>query len=93
MPDRIRRVLNDLVLLSQTLSGSERERILETIDRFRHCVEEDKVLVEFRGDGERAQATSASIKEPSSSGGIPPSRGPRLPCPGGGKWPGGVGDL
>jgi hypothetical protein len=45
MPDRIRRVLNDLVLLSQTLSGSERERILETIDRFRHCVEEDDNLI------------------------------------------------
>ena len=27
----------------------------------------DMALVEFRGDGERAQATSASIKEPSNA--------------------------
>jgi diaminopimelate decarboxylase len=34
MQDQIRKALNDLLFLSQTLSGSERERILETIELF-----------------------------------------------------------
>ena len=61
MQDQIRRAIIDLTLLSQTVSCSERIRVLETVNRFR------KALVGFRGDGERAQATSASIKEPSKA--------------------------
>jgi hypothetical protein len=41
MQDRIRKVLSDLDFLSRTLSGTERERILETISLFRGCDEQD----------------------------------------------------
>ena len=41
MQDRIRQALDDLASLSQTVSGSEREQVLKTIERFRHFDEED----------------------------------------------------
>jgi len=41
MQDQIRRAIIDLILLSQTLSCSERIRILETVNRFRNIVEEN----------------------------------------------------
>jgi hypothetical protein len=41
MQDQIRKALNDLLILSQTLSGSERERILETIELFGDLCEQD----------------------------------------------------
>jgi hypothetical protein len=41
MQDQIRRAIIDLTLLSQTLSCSERIRVLETVNRFRNIVEED----------------------------------------------------
>jgi hypothetical protein len=41
MQDRIRKVLSDLDALSHTLSGTERERVLETIGLFRGCDEQD----------------------------------------------------
>ena len=41
MQDQIRQALDDLVLLSQTLSTHDRQRVLKTIERFRNIVEED----------------------------------------------------
>ena len=41
MQNQIRRAIIDLTLLSQTLSCSERIRVLETVDRFRNIVDED----------------------------------------------------
>jgi hypothetical protein len=41
MQDQIRRAIIDLTLLSQTLSCSERIRVLETVDRFSNIVDED----------------------------------------------------
>ena len=41
MQDQIRKALNDLLILSQTLSGFERERILETIELFGDLCEQD----------------------------------------------------
>jgi hypothetical protein len=41
MQDRIRQALDDLALLSQTLSAHDQQRVLKTIERFRDIVEED----------------------------------------------------
>jgi hypothetical protein len=41
MQDQIRQALDDLTLLSQTLSTHDQQRVLETIERFRNIVEED----------------------------------------------------
>ena len=41
MQDQVRQALDDLTLLSQTVSGFEQERVLGTIDRFRNILEED----------------------------------------------------
>ena len=41
MQDQIRQALDDLVLLSQTLSTHDQQRVLKTIERFRNIVEED----------------------------------------------------
>ncbi|QQP93177.1 hypothetical protein IGS68_29000 (plasmid) [Skermanella sp. TT6] len=41
MQDHVRQALADLISLSQTLSGSEQERILETIERFKDFDEQD----------------------------------------------------
>ncbi len=45
MQDRIRQALDDLALLSQTVSGSEREQVLKTIEHFRHFAEEDDYII------------------------------------------------
>jgi len=45
MQEQIRQAIIDLVLLSQTLSSSERGRILETVDRFRSIVDEDDYAI------------------------------------------------
>ena len=58
MQDQIRQVLCDLILLSQTLSTHDQQRVLKTIERFRNIVEEDdhsivlyeKLFVETDGD-------------------------------------------
>ena len=58
MQDQIRQALHDLVLLSQTLSTHDQQRVLKTIERFRNIVEEDdhsialyeKLFVETDGD-------------------------------------------
>ena len=41
MQDQIRQALYDLVLLIQTLSTHDQQRVLKTIERFRNIVEED----------------------------------------------------
>ena len=41
MRDQIRQALYDLVLLTQTLSTHDQQRVLKTIERFRNIVEED----------------------------------------------------
>ena len=41
MQDQIRQALDDLVLLSQTLSTHDQQSVLKTIERFRNIVEED----------------------------------------------------
>jgi hypothetical protein len=41
MQDQIRQTLDDLVVLSQTLSTHDQQRVLKTIERFRNIVEED----------------------------------------------------
>jgi hypothetical protein len=41
MQDQIRQALDDLVLLSQTLSTHDQQHVLKTIERFRNIVEED----------------------------------------------------
>jgi hypothetical protein len=41
MQDQIRQALDDLVLLSQTLSTHDQQRVLKTIERFRNIAEED----------------------------------------------------
>jgi hypothetical protein len=41
MQDQIRQALDDLALLSQTLSTHDQQRVLKTIERFRDIVEED----------------------------------------------------
>jgi hypothetical protein len=41
MQDQIRQALDDLVMLSQTLSTHDQQRVLKTIERFRNIVEED----------------------------------------------------
>ena len=41
MQDQIRQALDDLVILSQTLSTHDQQRVLKTIERFRNIVEED----------------------------------------------------
>ena len=41
MQDQIRQTLDELVLLSQTLSTHDQKRVLKTIERFRNIVEED----------------------------------------------------
>ena len=41
MQDRIRRTLDDLISLSQTLSSSEQARLFKTINRFRNIVGKD----------------------------------------------------
>ena len=41
MQDQIRQALDDLALLSQTLSTHDQQRVLKTIERFRNIVEED----------------------------------------------------
>ena len=43
--DRVRQALADLISLSHTVSVSERERILETIDRLKPFVEEDDSVI------------------------------------------------
>ena len=43
--DRVRQALADLISLSRTVSVSERERILETIDRLKPFVEEDDSVI------------------------------------------------
>jgi hypothetical protein len=43
--DRVRQALVDLISLSHTVSVSERERILETIDRLKPFVEEDDSII------------------------------------------------
>ena len=45
MQHRIRQVLDDLASLSQTMSGSERELVLKTIEHFRHFAEEDDYII------------------------------------------------
>jgi len=45
MQDQIRRVIVDLILLSQTLSNSERIRVLEMVERFRSIVDEDDYAI------------------------------------------------
>jgi hypothetical protein len=45
MQDQIRQALDDLVLLSQTLSPHDQQRVLETIERFRNIVEEDDASI------------------------------------------------
>jgi hypothetical protein len=45
MQHRIRQALDDLASLSQTLSGSEREQVLKTIEHFRHFAEEDDYII------------------------------------------------
>jgi hypothetical protein len=45
MQDRVRQALADLISLSHTVSVSERERILETIDRLKPFVEEDDYVI------------------------------------------------
>jgi hypothetical protein len=45
MQDQIRQTLDDLVLLSQTLSPHDQQRVLETIERFRNIVEEDDASI------------------------------------------------
>ena len=45
MQDQIRQTLDDLVLLSQTLSLHDQQRVLETIERFRNIVEEDDASI------------------------------------------------
>jgi hypothetical protein len=49
MQDQIRRAIIDLTLLSQTLSCSERIRVLETVNRFRNIVEEDDPSISLYG--------------------------------------------
>ena len=41
MQEQIRQALDDLVLLSQTLSTRDQQHVLKTIERFRNIVEED----------------------------------------------------
>jgi hypothetical protein len=41
MQDCVRQAILDLIFLSQQVNSSERERILETIDRFRLFMEEE----------------------------------------------------
>jgi hypothetical protein len=41
MQDQIRQALDDLVLLSKTLSTHDQQHVLKTIERFRNIVEED----------------------------------------------------
>jgi len=41
MQDQIRQALDDLVLLSQTLSTHDQQHVLKTIERFRNIIEED----------------------------------------------------
>ena len=45
MQHRIRQALDDLSSLSQTMSGSEREQVLKTIEHFRHFAEEDDYII------------------------------------------------
>ena len=45
MQHRIRQALDDLASLSQTMSGSEREQVLKTIEHFRHFAEEDDYII------------------------------------------------
>jgi hypothetical protein len=45
MQDQIRQALDDLVLLCQTLSPHDQQRVLETIERFRNIVEEDDASI------------------------------------------------
>jgi hypothetical protein len=45
MRDLIRRAVEDLNSLSQTVNGSEQERILETIDRFRNMLDENEEFI------------------------------------------------
>jgi hypothetical protein len=49
MQDQVRQALADLIFLSQTLSGSERERILETIDRFSNFDENADYIMTLYG--------------------------------------------
>ena len=41
MQDQIRQALDDLALLSETLSTHDQQHVLKTIERFRNIVEED----------------------------------------------------
>jgi hypothetical protein len=41
MQDQIRQALDDLALLSETLSTHDQQHVLKTIERFRSIVEED----------------------------------------------------
>jgi hypothetical protein len=41
MQDQIRQTLNDLALLSKTISTHDQQRVLKTIERFKSIVEED----------------------------------------------------
>jgi hypothetical protein len=41
MQDQIRQALDDLTLLSQTLSTHDQQRVLKTIERFKNIGEED----------------------------------------------------
>ena len=45
MQHRIRQALDDLASLSQTMSGSEREQVLKTIEYFRHFAKEDDYII------------------------------------------------
>jgi hypothetical protein len=45
MQHRIRQALDDLNSLSQTMSGSEREQVLKTIEHFRHFAKEDDYII------------------------------------------------
>lgn len=48
MQDQVRQALNDLISLSQHLSSSDQERILETIERFRRLADEDDIYLTLR---------------------------------------------
>ena len=41
MQDQIRQALDDLIILSQTLSTHDQQHVLRTIERFRSIVEEE----------------------------------------------------
>ena len=59
-------------LIRWSLSGRKRAKAMVNLLKLTNLLDEAKcyevmALVGFRGDGERAQATSASIKEPSKA--------------------------